>query len=782
MDKVTRPASWCSRHFVHRLLESGNTALGLLNRYILRLIAPGVFLGTGVFLFALLLNELIVNIELIVTQGANPSTVGLAFAQLIPALLAVAVPSALLLGILLALNRLSSGHELIAMRAGGISPWRLLLPIATAAGIAFGICLVLMLEVVPPANQRFVELRDELLNSRLRTEIEPRMFYDELLDGRVLLVGEVPTREDGWRRVFLADTARSDEPTIFVADRGRLVTVSEERLAFLELTGVEVHNAGLDDPGQYRIQRAERIRLPLDADEVFGSETPSPSRSARAMLLPDLVTAYEGTDHPIYLVEIHKKFAFPFACLAFGLLGLALGIRPSPGPARAGSFAMAILVILAWYAPIMFGEQLAAAGELSPWIAMWGANIVTVAAGIALLALASREMHPLAATLRLVRRLGRLVTPRRSAVRRWRPPGLPTILDRYVITRYGTFLAIALAALLSWELIGLLNAVIGDAFERNIPASTVLRFLGLSIPAFAAQMLPLATLTATLVTFGLLSRHNEVTAFLAGGVSRTRLVLPALVAGLAVSGVGFGLQERLIPMTAPESEDTGARIRGEARRTVNPLERHWGMGPQGQIYHYDEFDADNVVLSGLSVFRLSPDGASLAARSYAAAAHWSDADRTWTGIGGWERDLQRGRAAEPFAVREIPDVSVPDSLLQQDLATDHLPFRQLHERIETIEAAGHHDPALHVALETKAALPFASLVTVLIGLPFAFRRTNQSAWASTAIAFAIAIVYLVATQFFRSIGNAELLDPVLAAWSPNLFFGLASVFLLLQRR
>lgn len=756
--------------------------MGLLSRYIVRLIAPGVFLGIGVFLFALLLNELIVNIELIVTQGANPSTVGLAFAQLIPALLAVAVPSALLLGILLALNRLSSGHELIAMRAGGVSPWRLLMPIGTAAVTTFGVCLLLMLEVVPPANQRFVKLRDELLTSRLRTEIEPRMFYDELLDGRVLLVGDARPGEDGWRRVFLADTARADEPTIFVADRGRLITVPQERLAFLELTDVEVHNAGLDDPGLYRIQRAGQIRLPLNAEEVFGPETPSPSRSARAMLLPDLVTAYEGTDHPIYLVEIHKKFAFPFACLAFGLLGLGLGIRPSPGPARAGSFALAILVILAWYAPIMFGEQLAAAGELSPWIAMWGANILTVAAGLALLALASRELHPLEAARRFLSRLWLLVPRRRPVVRRWSLPGLPTIVDRYVLARYGTFLAISLAALLSWELIGLLNAVIGDAFEREIPTSTVFRYLGLSLPAFTAQMLPLATLTATLVTFGLLSRHNEITAFLSGGVSRTRLVVPVLAGGLLVTGAGFGLQERLIPLAAPEAEDTGARIRGEARRTINPLERHWGMGPGGQIFHYDEYDADNTVLSGLSVFRLSPDGASLSGRSYAASAHWSDTEGIWRGIGGWERDLAQGRAAEPFAVREIRDVSAPDAFLEQDLATDHLPFRELEERIRTIEAAGHRDPMLHVALETKAALPFASLVTVLIGLPFAFRRTNQSAWASAAIAFAIAIVYLVATQFFRSIGNAELLDPVLAAWSPNLFFGLASVFLLLQRR
>ena len=164
---------------------------------------------------------------------------------------------------------------------------------------------------------------------------------------------------------------------------------------------------------------------------------------------------------------------------------------------------------------------------------------MTVAAGIALLALASRELHPLEPARRFLSRLWLLLPRRRSAVRRWRPPGLPTILDRYVVTRYLTFLVIALAALLSWELIGLLNAVIGDAFERDIATSTVLRYLGLSIPAFTAQMLPLATLTATLVTFGLLSRHNEVTAFLAGGISRARLVAPALATGLLVSARGF---------------------------------------------------------------------------------------------------------------------------------------------------------------------------------------------------------------------------------------------------
>ena len=759
--------------------------MGLLDRYILRLIAPGIFLGTGVFLFTLLLNELVRNVQLLVTQGANPTTVGLALALLVPGLLAVAVPSALLLGILLALHRLTAGRELIAMRAGGVSPGRLLLPIGAASAATFLLSGALMLELVPRSNRQFVELSGELLSSRLRTRIQPQIFYDELLDGRVLVVGETRPGEEDWRRVFLADTRTGGQPTIFVAESGRLATIPEDRVALLELDGVEVHNTSLYDPGRYRIQRAAEVRLPLDAESVFGPETVSPRRSARAMLLPELRSAFAATEHPVYLVEIHKKFALPFACLAFGLLGLGLGLRPSPGPARAGVFAIAVLVVFGYYIPLTFGEQLAVDGELSPWLAMWSANLLTAAAGALLLVLASRQLDPLAALDRGLARarrfLPRLPKTRRRAVRRLRLPGMPTIVDRYVITHFVRFLVIALAALVAVQTIGRLTAVVGDAFDHEAPGPLLLRYLGLSLPEFAIQMLPLAALTATLVTFGVMSRHSEVTAFLAGGVSRARLIVPVLGVGLAASVAGLAVQETVLPFAGPESDDLGARIRGRPLRTLNPLERHWRLGADGRVYHYEEFDEDNAVLTGLSVFRFGEGGTSLSARRYTATAHWSEADGSWTGIGGWEREFAEGSAPRPFAVREFPEVPRPESFLRADLVPDHLPYEELRGRIRTVEAAGHRVPELRVDLHTKASLPLASFITVLIGVPFAFGRSNRGGVAGAAIALGIGIVYLVASRFFGFLGDADLLDPVLAAWSPNLLFSLASISLLARR-
>lgn len=759
--------------------------MGLLDRYLLRLLTPGLFLGVFVFLFALLLNELVRNLQLLVTQGASPAIVGQALALLVPGLLVVAVPSALLLGILLALNRLAAGSELIAMRAGGVSPWRLLRPIALASVAATAFSAFLMIGVVPETNRRFVDLRDELLDARLTTEIRPRIFYDELLDGRVLLVGELPATGEDWERVFLADTDRADDPTLFLARRGRLVTAPEDRVAFLELEDVEVHNARLSDPGRYRIQRAAEIRLPLDPEDFFGRETVGRRQDARAMTLSALADAYARTLAPLYRVEIHKKFALPAACLVLGLIGLGLGLRPQAGAARSGAFAVAVLVVIAYHVPLSFGEELAASGEMSPWLSMWGPNLIALALAGTLLVLASRELDPLAPAFRTVGRLrdgvGAHLRRRRArhARRRRVGRGRPLLLDRYVGRQFSRYFAVALAALVSAQLIGRLTAVLADAFDNGVPLPDVIRYLGLSVPEFTTEMLPLAALAATLITYGVLGRQREITAFLAGGVSRARLAVPALLVGFAASGAGVAIHEFAIPLSGPAADDLGSRIRGTPLRRLDPLERHWGLADGGTIFHYEAFEAGHAVVSGLSVFRLGSDGASLAGRTWAASAHWSPEEGEWTGIGGFRRDSASSRSSA-FAVAPIPGLPPPERLLSEEQIPDHLRYRELEERIRFVEAAGHETTELRVDLHTRASLPLAALVTVLIGVPFAFRPGNRGNAASAGIALAIGLVYLLAAPFFEFLGDARLLDPALAAWSPNLFFSLASAYLLFR--
>ncbi len=91
-----------------------------------------------------------------------------------------------------------------------------------------------------------------------------------------------------------------------------------------------------------------------------------------------------------FAVEWHKKFAIPFACIVFGLLGLALSLG-SKKEARSAAFALSIAVIFVYYILIRLGEQAGDTGMLSPFLAMWGANIVLGSVALVLFWLNLRE-------------------------------------------------------------------------------------------------------------------------------------------------------------------------------------------------------------------------------------------------------------------------------------------------------------------------------------------------------------------------------------------------------
>jgi len=100
-----------------------------------------------------------------------------------------------------------------------------------------------------------------------------------------------------------------------------------------------------------------------------------------------------------YMVEFHKKFAIPFACVVFALLGVPMAVTSS----RAGkgvSVSLAIAVYLVYYLFLVGGEKFADRGRLSPFLAMWGANIVLVAIGIPIFLRAVKESTLLSITLK----------------------------------------------------------------------------------------------------------------------------------------------------------------------------------------------------------------------------------------------------------------------------------------------------------------------------------------------------------------------------------------------
>src|SRR4029434_7256156 len=99
------------------------------DRYVVREILPPTGLGLLLFTFILVLDQISQLMKILVSRGADLNTVGRAFLYMLPSILSVAVPMAFLLGVLLAFGRLASDSEIVALRASGVSPARLLRPV-----------------------------------------------------------------------------------------------------------------------------------------------------------------------------------------------------------------------------------------------------------------------------------------------------------------------------------------------------------------------------------------------------------------------------------------------------------------------------------------------------------------------------------------------------------------------------------------------------------------------------------------------------------------------------
>ncbi len=760
--------------------------LRILDRYLLKEVTPSFLLGIGVFTFVLLLNEILRLAQRLVTQSATASETAGILLNLLPSVLCLTIPMGFLLGVLVALGRLSADSEIVAMRASGVSLYRLLFPVLLTAAAGWLATSHLIIAVLPDSNQRVRQLLFQVMTSQAGTEVRPRVFYDRLFPNFMFLVMDTPTGAEFWQNVILADLATPDSPRVTFAQEGRLLIDREERTVSFYLKNAELHQVSQHQPGDYQRQASAEIWLPLPTASFFPPEDVDVPRGARELGLAQLQAAYAETGLPVYLTEIHKKFSIPFACFVFGVLGLALGIR-NRRDGRSWGFVASLSILFVYYVLIDVGESMANNGRLSPLLGMWIANLVLGAGALFLLVRAAREAPiGLPSFPGLVRALGarwgRAPAPGRVSrtVVILRIPRFslrfPNTMDRYVAREFTRYFALILAALVTVFVLGLLIDVIADAFQNRIKGKLVLQYLVFEQPQILFYMLPLATLMATLVNFAIFTKTSELTAAKAGGMSLYRLSVPVLLMGLLSSGACFALQEYVLPYANRRAAELRDEIKNRPVESYNVLDRRWMMGQENQIYNYAFYDPARRRFNGLAVYRYSVAPFGLAERLYAREADWVGSDGAWRFKNGWRRDFREGGKVEAFDELRVSGIEPPSYFVKEERRSEQMTYLELSRYVADLKQAGFDVVRLEVALQSKFAFPLAALVTVLIAIPFSFTPGKKGALYGIGIAIAIGLSYYVITRVFAFMGETAMLPPEIAAWAPNTLFSIAALY------
>src|SRR5262252_5702245 len=205
----------------------------ILDRYIVREIAMPFLLGLTVLTFILKRPPILDRGEEFIAKGVEWELVARALLTLLPQALCVTIPMALLLGILVGLGRLSADREFVAMQACGVSLLRLSRPVLLAAALGTAATAYETIVALPNANQTFREIVFVVMASKVERNVRPHVFFDAF-PNKIIYVRELPAG-GGWRDIFLADTAKAAETTVYFARAGHIRLDQEKRLVQLEL-------------------------------------------------------------------------------------------------------------------------------------------------------------------------------------------------------------------------------------------------------------------------------------------------------------------------------------------------------------------------------------------------------------------------------------------------------------------------------------------------------------------------------------------------------------------
>jgi LPS export ABC transporter permease LptG/LPS export ABC transporter permease LptF len=772
--------------------------LRIVDRYIIRELLLPFLIGLLVFTFLLLIPPLADYGERLIAKGVSWEIVAKVLLTLVPQSLAVTIPIALLIGLLIAFGRLSADRESVAFQACGISIFRLARPVVLVAVVSWALTSYIMFVSVPYANQTFREIIYGVVSARAENEIKPRVFFEDF-PNRILYIRDTPSASTGWIDVFLADTTQPDLPTIFTARRGRMVIDREKRTVDLVLEEGARHTANLHDPARYEVTKFDEFVTALDPSTVFpptdilkgDAEMTIPELRARES---DLRKAGLPVHGP--LLAIHRKFAIPFVCVVFSIIGLGLGLT-SGRDGKLAAFVPGIGVVFAYYVLDYLGRQMAKGQLLAPWLASWGPNIILGLAGLALLYWRGRGAE----------RPVRFALParwhRRGAAPSARPRGrrvvvvvrvphldlrLPRLklLDYYVSLLFLKIVALAFFGLLGIFYISTFIDLSDKLFKGQTTTGVLAQYFYFATPQFVFYIVPLSVLITCMVTIGILTKNSELVVMKACGISLYRVAAPLVVFAAVASGLMFLMQEQVLAYANRRAEALAHQIRGGTARTFDVVNRKWLVARNNDIYNYVFYDPRRKELNGLSVYQFRDGTPGLATRTYVGQAIFApqEGQNVWRAVNGWAREFTPTGDTKQFVTFPRRDLRLeePQYFATESPDADRMTYLQLRRYISDLRASGFNVVPQTVALHRKISFPLVSLIMTLIAVPFAVTTGRRGALYGIAVGIVLAVVYWMTINAFGAIGSAGMLAPLLAAWAPNLIFGAGAAYLLLTVR
>lgn len=786
----------------------------LLSRIIFRDIFVASLLGTVLFTFVLFLQRTRPLFGLMVRSTGSLKQVGYLFALVLPQAMPLTIPLGVLIGTLITLSRMSTDGEITAMRAAGVPGRRVVPPIFAFGLLGMCACACASLWLTPWSIREFFRVENQVIAHELTADIEPRVF-EEQFPNTILYVSDITAGQASrLKRVFMADITPPDQRKPGTADRGDTprITLASEAVAVPDIEQNRITLAlrngtsyETDKENNYHVSGAPIGEQGLEAQRAQGVSNSKPSTEIDTIPLYREAYKERDVDRDQRLadrIELHQRLALPLACILLALAGVPLGVTTRRA-GKSSAVVLTVVVAFVYYIGLIACEGLARQGTLKPEVALWVPDSVfAIFALVMIVRLESPGDRDLTGWITsLFRHRAPAKMPQRSRQRvldrleprawLWRLPLLPQVVDVYVLTTFLFYLVLWVTSFVLIFHVFTFFELLSDIVKNHPPMSHVLSYHFFLTPLLIYNFTPVAVLGSVLVAFGVLSKHNEITAFKACGISVYRLAVPIMIAGFFLSGGLFAFDHYWVPESDRRQDALRAEIRGKPPQTYLRPDHKWIYGKHDRVYYYKYFDPAQYVMLDVNVYEIDAKYFRLKRHIWAERARWEPSLSAWVFQNGWSRDMDPSctscapKAYDNFAggtrtFRELEED--PHWFLQEEKQARQMNFEELDTYIAQLQQSGFNTIPLQVERNEKFSVPLFALIMAILAVPFAFLAGNRGAMAGVGVSLGVAILYWSVSQLFQQIGNLNELPPTVAAWAPDVIFSLAGLYFLARMR
>jgi lipopolysaccharide export system permease protein len=359
------------------------------------------------------------------------------------------------------------------------------------------------------------------------------------------------------------------------------------------------------------------------------------------------------------------------------------------------------------------------------------------------------------------------------------------ILDRYIVRQFiVTFLFGLVAFLLIFVLVDAMEHI-DDFIDAHAPASVVVEYYIAFTPEIIKLMTPVAVLLGSLFVIGRLSTNSELTAMKSSGVSLYRVLLPFLVVAFVISFASVYLNGWIVPKANAKKYYIERTVLSRGNDISNRMNIFFQEGPR-RIVSMNFFDPKSNIATHVSIQDFADSNMTVMVRRFdAPKMKWIDTAATnaglpipgWTLLDGAMREFHGStQQLSFFDTLPVGKLSLaPSDIEKKQRKPDEMDYGEMKEFIQNQEQAGQDVSRWLVDFHAKMSFPFASVIMVLFGVPFASARPRSGVALGFGICTAVTFIYLAFMKVSQVIGYNGDVNPLLTAWLANLVFLAAGI-------